>query len=149
MLRRAPRTGGALAWRILLAGALTPLGLVLLSIPTSLIGVEQPKPFAQVVLFSVELAAVAVVAVLTLAQQWARIRSGAIDPAGASRFVRVLGPLYLVALGILWLTANSEDSTPVGSVPYAVAAFVGAALCIAGALTATQRAPAQVTRQPV
>ncbi|MDZ4269425.1 MAG: hypothetical protein U1D00_27735, partial [Mycobacterium sp.] len=134
---------GALAWRIVAAGALTPLGLAVLSIPTSLFGGETPDTGAQAVLFTIELALVAVVAVGTLVRQWSRIRSGAAEAAGPVTFLRVFGPTYLGVFAILWAAALpayfaasqgvTADGTPIGSLGYAAACFLGAAGCLAGA----------------
>ncbi|MBX7430826.1 hypothetical protein JDV09_01675 [Mycobacterium sp. Y57] len=155
--RPVPRPA-ALAWRTVLAGALTPLGLVVLSIPTSLFGGDAPNTSAQAVLFTVELAAVAATGAVLLSRQWWRIRSGDTAPTAPGWFLRVFGPGYLGVLALLWVTALPDyfgavsgvtaDGTPIGCLPYAGAAFVGAALCLAGALTAERaapRTPARVT----
>ncbi|WP_231750719.1 hypothetical protein [Mycobacterium sp. NAZ190054] len=150
--------GGGLLWRTALAGTLTPVGLVVLSIPTSLFGGftgGSPNITAQAVLFTVELAAVAVLAATTLALQWLRIRAGTTEATAPSVFVRVLGPVYLAVLALLWASALpahldavdgfTSDGTPVGSLPYAGAAFAVAALCLAAALSAKRSARASVT----
>lgn len=157
MLVRPGSRGGALAWRTVAAGALTPLGLAVLSLPTSLLGGETPDTGAQAVLFAIELALVAVVAIVTLVRQWSRIRSGAAEAAVPGTFVRVFGPTYLGVFAVLWSTALpayfaasqgiTADGTPIGSLAYAVACFLGAAGCLAGAVTAVR--PAQPAEAPV
>ncbi|WP_396927275.1 hypothetical protein [Mycolicibacterium sp.] len=140
--RRAP-TGAGLAWRTALAGVLVPVGLALLSIPTSLFGGDRPNTTAQAVIFVVELAIVAVIAVPVLARQWARTR----HDFAPSWFVRVFGPLYLGVLGVLWISslgayfsANNgitAGGTPTGSLVYTVICFVVAVLAVASNAGAT------------
>lgn len=152
------RPDGSVVWRTALAGVLTPIGLVLLSIPTSSFGGfggATPNITAQAVLFTVELAVVAAVAVTTLAVQWRRIRSGAAEATEPSPFLRVFGPVYLAVLGLLWVSALpahlgatdgvTADGTPVGSLFYAGLVFLGAAASLAAALTAARTASAPVT----
>lgn len=155
LLVRPGSRGGALAWRTIAAGALTPLGLTVFSIPTSLFAGDDPNTGAQAVVFSIELALVAGIAVVTLVAQWKRIRSGNAVAQQPNRFVLIFGPLYLAVLAVLWATALPDyvtatdgittDGTPTGSLLYAGASFVAAAACVAGALTATRTAPVPVT----
>lgn len=155
LLVRPGSRGGALVGRTVVAGALVPVGLVVLSIPTSVFGGQDPNTTVQAVVFSVELALVAVVAVVTLGAQWKRIRAGATEALQPNRFVLVFGPLYLAVLGMLWATALPDyvnatdgitsDGTPTGSLLYAGATFAAAVACVAGALTAIRVAPVPVT----
>nr|WP_225933526.1 hypothetical protein [Mycolicibacterium pallens] len=140
--RRTP-TGAGLAWRTALAGVLVPVGLALLSIPTSLFGGDKPNTTAQVVIFVVELAIVAAIAVPVLARQWVRTR----HDFTPSWFVRIFGPLYLGVLGVVWISslgayfsANNgitADGTPTGSMVYTVVCFVVALLAVASNASAT------------
>jgi hypothetical protein len=135
----APVTGWSLAWRTVLAGALVPVGVAILSVPTSLFGGHTPNTRAQAIIFSVELAVVAVIALPMLVGQWYRYRK---DPASASpsRFVRVFGPLYLIVLAALWISASPDfftatpgttaDGTPTGNLAYASICFVVATLAV-------------------
>ncbi|WIM90017.1 hypothetical protein PT015_11665 [Candidatus Mycobacterium wuenschmannii] len=95
--------------RTVLAGALVPVGIAVLSIPTSLFGGPHPHTAVQAALFTVELAAVAVVALPALIGQSRNVTP---EPSG---LVRVFGPLYLVVLAALWITALP----PTGNLPYA------------------------------
>ncbi|MDY6995517.1 MAG: hypothetical protein SW019_02905 [Actinomycetota bacterium] len=149
LVGRAERPGPAsLAGRTLAAGVLTPVGLVVFSIPTSLFGGADPAVGVQAVLFSVELAAVALVGTVVLIQQWLRIRSGAGRAEEPGLFLYVCGPVYLIVLVGLWLAALPQhvaavdgitaDGTPVGSLPYALAALLAAAGSLAAALSAAR-----------
>lgn len=126
--------GWSLAWRTALAGALVPVGLAILSVPTSLFGGRNPNTTAQAVIFSAELAVVAVVALPLLVGQW---RRGAGTP---NRFVHGVGLLYLLVLAALWVSASRDyfaarhgitvDGTPTGNLAYAAVCFVVAVLAV-------------------
>ncbi len=88
-----------LAGRTVLAGALVPVGIAVLGIPTSVFGGRHPHTSAQAVIFSVELAAIAAFALPIL------IRIAAGTPPPPNGFVRIFGPLYLVVLAALWASA--------------------------------------------
>lgn len=131
----------SLTWRTLLVGVLVLVGLAVLSIPTSLFGGADPNTGAQAVVFALELAVYAMVAIPVLTRQWlAGRRAGDIAP---NLFVQVFGPLYLGTLLVLWLSALpayfgavggvTSDGTPTGALWYAVGCFVFAALAIGAA----------------
>jgi hypothetical protein len=132
-------TGWRLLWRTALAGALVPVGLAILSIPTSLFGGHEPNTTAQAILFSVELAVIAGIALPVLGGQWHR------GTASPNRFVRTFGWLYLAVLAALWVSASHDyftarrgttpDGTPTGNMAYAVVCFVIAALAVYGVST--------------
>jgi hypothetical protein len=118
VLRIVGNADSGLAWRTLLAGALVPIGVAVLSIPTSAFGGRHPNTIAQAVIFSAELATIAVIAVPILIRHW---HQGSASPNG---FVRTFGSLYLVVLAVLWITALP----PTGNLPYAAVCFVVATL---------------------
>ena len=134
-------TGISLAWRTVAAGALVPIGVALLSIPSSLFGGETPNTTAQAIVFSVELVIVAVIALPVLVSQWSKLLHASDDLSGRpNEFVRLFGAGYLVVLAALWASALPEyfaavrgvtaDGTPVGNLVYAAASFVFAALAV-------------------
>ena len=137
--RSTPITRWSLVWRTALAGALVPVGVAVLSIPTSLFGGHTPNTTAQAIIFSVELAVIAVIAMTVLVAQRHRDQH---DPASLSpnRFVQFFGPLYLIVLAALWATASHDyftathgttaEGTPTGSLTYASLCFVIATLAI-------------------
>lgn len=137
--------GWALGARTVLAGVLVPLGLVILSIPTPLFGGANPNTTAQAAVFTIELVIVAAIAVPVLVRQWLRTRGD----HEACDFVRVFGPVYLIVLAALWISALGEyfgatngitaDGTPTGSLVYALICFVVAALAVASNAGATKR----------
>jgi hypothetical protein len=133
-------SGVSLAWRTLAAGALVPIGVGLLSLPSSVFGGEKPNTRAQAVVYSVELVIVAVIAVSVPARQWSKLRVGGDTSRRPNEFVRVFGPIYLVVLAALWASALPEyfgavrgitsDATPIGNLAYAAASFVFASLAV-------------------
>ena len=120
-----------------------PLGVAILSIPSSIFGGDNPNTTAQAIIFSVELAIFAIVAVPILVQQWLKARSGG---AQSSDFVRIFGPVYLVVLAALWGSALPDyfgavdgvtnDGTPIGNLAYATGCFAVAAVGVFAAVTA-------------
>ena len=138
--RQTQLTAPGVLWRALIAGALVPIGVAVLSIPSSLFGGENPNTTAQAVVFSAELAIFAIVAAPILVRQWQKSRAGGIQP---SAFVRIFGPVYLGVLGGLWVVALpayfgavdgvTRDDTPIGDLPYAAACFAVATLCVMAA----------------
>jgi hypothetical protein len=149
--RRTQLTGPRLVWRTLVAGALVPLGVAILSIPSSAFGGDNPNSTAQAIIFSVELAIFAIVAAPILVQQWLKARGGGAAP---SDFVRIFGPVYLVVLAVLWGSALPEyfgavdgvtsDGTPIGNLAYAAVCFVVAAACVVATVTTKGAEPVLV-----
>ena len=145
LVGRAKPTGSGLAWRTVLAGALVPVGLAVLSIPTSLFGGGDPNTTAQAVIFTAELAIVALIAVPVLVRQWQQTR----DEREPSDFVRVFGPVYLGVLTALWVSAVGDyssatdgittDGTPTGSLGYTVFCLVVSVLAVLSNVGATKR----------
>lgn len=132
---------GSLWWRTVAAGALVPPGVALLSLPASLFGGPHPHITVQAIIYSAELAMVAVIAVPVLIHAWLRLRDGKAPGAQIpNAFVRLFGPLYLVVLAVLWLTALpayfgavngiTADDTPTGSLGYAAVSFAFAAILV-------------------
>jgi hypothetical protein len=126
--------GWGLVWRTALAGGLVPVGVAVLSIPTSLFGGRNPNTTMQAVIFSVELAVIAVIALPTLLRQWHN------ELPSPNWLVGVFGPLYLVVLAALWISAlpgyrsatngRTTDGTPTGNLAYASICFVIAAAAV-------------------
>jgi hypothetical protein len=151
---RTSLTRWSLIWRTALAGALVPVGLAVLSIPTSLFGGHHPNTTAQALIFSAELAVFAVIALPVLVRQW---RLGS---AEHNRFAHTFGSLYLVVLAALWVSASHDyfatrhgitpDGTPTGNLAYAVICFVVAALAVYSVSTkaGTSKSPAPALAPP-
>jgi hypothetical protein len=137
-------SGISLTWRTVAAGVLVPFGVGILSLPSSLFGGTDPNTRAQAIVLSIGLVVVAVTGAPILIQQWSRDRSaGAATPP--NEFVRVFGPIYLVVLAVLWVTALPEyfganygitaDGTPIGDLLYAASSFLVAALAVLSVVT--------------
>ncbi|MGW4527128.1 hypothetical protein [Amycolatopsis sp. NPDC004378] len=133
---------GRLVPRILLAGVLTPLAMVVAGLPASLF---QGNTTAQAWILGAELALV------WLAGGWVVATGRAATGEPASAFVRVYPALYLGVLAVIWVSALpayfaadhgiTRDGTPVGSGPYALACFAAAGLVLAAL---RRRAPVPV-----
>ena len=138
--------GLSFAWRTAVAGLLVPVGVALLSVPSSLCSGHVG---AQAVVFAVELAAFALAATPILVRQW----RGRTKAGESSAFLGVFGPVYLGVLAVLWISALpgyfgakhgiTSDATPTGSLPYAALCFALAALWVVMGRTAA-RLPVQV-----
>ncbi|MFC9975745.1 hypothetical protein ACFVH6_33135 [Spirillospora sp. NPDC127200] len=141
---RGALTGRRIGLRTLVAGAVTPLAMVIVSVPSGAFRGEDQLGVQRAVL-SVELALVWIVGLYLLADAW---RSSRTDPAPASPlFARTYPALYLGVHIVLWLVALpayfaatdgvTEQGTPIGSLWYAVLCAVAATALIAAALRAT------------
>lgn len=127
----------SLTWRTVVAGALVPLGVALLSIPSSLFN---GRIAAQAMMFSIEIAIFALIAIPTLISQWRQIRRHDHAP---DLFVAIFGPLYLGVLAALWIAAlpayfaathgMTAARTPIGNLPYATLCLALAACSVAAA----------------
>jgi len=150
----APR-GWSLAWRTAVSGALTPVGMVVASIPTAIFGRKDANVSAQAVVLTVEIVALWLVGATLLVRQWRRNRRAAtttVAGVGRGSFLRVFPVVYLIVLGILWLSALPGFAgathgvtglgTPTGSLPYTVVCFAMAGLCLAAGLRTAGRVSA-------
>ena len=134
----APLTRPALVGRTIAAGVLTPLGMLVAGIPSSVLGGDSPRTTAQAWVLGVELAMVWAAGLWFLAREW---RSPDAERPPLNRFVVVFPLLFLAAHAVFWLTAlpaylAAEDGmtsagTPTGSGLYVLACFAGAGLTLA------------------
>lgn len=145
-----------LVWRTAVSGALVPLGMAVLSLPATLFGGDHPNLTARAVIFGLEIAVFVVVGVPVMVQQWLAARRDEAGEGQPNTFIQIFGPLYLVVLLVLWLSALPDyfgavdgvtsDSTPRGNLLYAAFCFAGATLSLAAALTATRERASNATR---
>jgi hypothetical protein len=129
---------------ILVAGVLTPLTMTIAGIPSSLF---KGNSTAQAWVLGVELALLWLVGIWTVVSG---LRSSDRAPQ-VSTFARYYPAVYLAGMAVIWLSALpayvgadngvTSDGTPIGSGPYALACFAGAALL----LIALHRRTAPVT----
>jgi hypothetical protein len=152
--------GLSLAWRTVVAGLLVPVGVAILSVPSSLFS---GHAHAQAVVFAVELAVFALTAAPTLVRQWLflrhMVRHGHAKPAAPNVFLGVFGAVYLGVLAALWISALpgyfgaehgiTSDATPTGSLPYAAMCFVLAAVWVVMGRTAGRQPSAKEANGPV
>ncbi len=125
--------------RALVAGALTPLAMVVASIPSSLFGGNIPGlPLnipAQAWVLGVELA------LIWLVGGWLVLRDARGSDEPRSRFVLIYPAAFLVVHGLLWMSALPQflaakdgvtaAGTPVGSGWYVLACFAAASVLVA------------------
>jgi len=129
-----------LAVRAILAGALTPLAMVVASIPSSLFGGDIPgleqNVVAQAWVLGIELA------VIWLVGGWLIVRAARAEHGQPlSRFAALYPAAFLIVHGVLWLSAmpqflTAKDGvtaagTPIGSGWYVLACFAAASAVVA------------------
>ncbi len=94
--------GSHLAWRTVVAGALVPMGIAVLALPTSLFGGRHPHTSVQAVIFAIELVAIAAFALPILIHRRVALQ--------ANGFVQWFGSAYLVVLALLWITSHGAPN---------------------------------------
>ena len=140
----------ALVLRTFGVAALIPVGLIIANAPILLAGAHHPDGPLRWGVYVVFLALFTVVALPVLLRQW---RTAAPLPDIPNPFVRAFGPMFLVVIGALWLTALpanlnasngiTADGTPTGNAAYAAACFL-----LAAAMTMSVSIRARTTAEP-
>ncbi len=148
---RSALGGAQVGWRSAVAGAVTPLAMIVVSAPSGAFRGEDQLGIQRAVL-GAELTVVWVAGLLLLADALRAPRGGAVPPVASPLFVRIYPALYLGVLAVLWLVAMpaylasdggvTEQGTPVGSLWYVVLCAVAAAGLIGAALRAVAARPA-------
>lgn len=147
-------TGPRIGWRAVVAGAATPLAMIIVSAPSGAFRGEEQLGIQRAVL-GAELAVVWIVGLWLLADAWRATRADP-SPVASPQFARVYPALYLGVHVVLWLVALpayfaatdgvTEQGTPIGSLWYVVPCTAAAAVFVAAAFRA---AGARRTAQPV
>jgi hypothetical protein len=156
---RGTLRGRQVAWRTAVAGAVTPLTMMVVSVPSGLINGGEPNPATQRWILGTELALVWIIGLYLLYDAWRATRSQDDDATttASPMFVRVYPAAYLIVHVALWLVALpaflgatngiTQDGTPIGSGWYVVACVVVSAGFIAAAVRTTKpRSPTEVVR---
>lgn len=127
-----PRSRRALTGRTVAAGALTPLGMLVAGIPSSLFGGDSPNITAQAWVLGVELGLVWVAGCWLLAREARSTATSEREPL--NRFVAVFPAAFLLVHAIFWLAALpdyfgaqegvTDAGTPIGSGSYVLICFV-------------------------
>ncbi|MEU8802728.1 hypothetical protein [Spirillospora sp. NPDC048819] len=148
---RGTLTGPHVAWRTVVAGAVTPLAMIIVSAPSGAFRGEDRLGIQRAIL-GAELAVVWIAGLYLLVDAWRAVRADAVTPAASPRFARTYPAAYLGVHVVLWLIALpaylasaggvTEQGTPVGSLWYAVLCAVAATVFILVALRATRSRPA-------
>jgi hypothetical protein len=126
--------GGRFVPRVLLAGVLTPLAMVIAGLPASLL---RGDITAQAWVLGVELALV------WSAGGWVIAANPKPVDEPVSAFARSYPAVYLAVMAVFWLSAL-PGGVPIGSGLYALACFLGAGLVLAALYRVRSRAPATV-----
>lgn len=124
-------SGPSLTARTVVAGVLTPLGMVLFGVPSAIFGGDTPNITAQAWVLGIQLGLV------WLLGAWFLLRDARMpttEPLG--RFVTVFPAAFLLVHAVFWLSALPDfvdakngltsEGTPVGSGWYVIACFVAA-----------------------
>lgn len=134
-------SGTQIVVRTVVIGVLASIGTAILPLPaTAAAGISGSTTVGGVV-YALELAVIAIVAIPVLYRQW---RSDNPEIAtGSNRIILGYAGLYLVVMAVLWATALpaylgatdgvTAEGDPVGSLWYTVACFAIAGLCLAAA----------------
>jgi hypothetical protein len=119
-------------WRAVVAGALTPLSMMIAGLPASLFGTNVT---AQAWVLGAELA------LIWVAGAWFVASARGLPDEPLPVFVRFYPACYLAAMAVFWLAALPQylaaengvtaDGTPIGSGLYVLACFAGASLVLA------------------
>lgn len=133
-----PRRGWSLVLRTVLAGVLTPLTMMIAYIPPSLLGGQNPDITGQAWILGIELALIWLAGCWVVISHLRTADRGPGEPLSA--FARFYPAIYLGGMAVFWIAAlpgylgaqdgMTSDGTPIGSGPYALACFVGAALLL-------------------
>ena len=147
---RRTLSGGRLTWRTVLAGAVTPLAMIIMSAPSGAFRGEDRLGIQRAVL-SAELAVVWIAGLYLLVDAWRAART-APSPVAVPPFARIYPALYLGVHVVLWLVALpaylastdgvTEQGTPIGSLWYS-------ALCAVAALGLILAVPRVRASRPV
>ncbi|GAB2762286.1 hypothetical protein GCM10027020_13130 [Nocardioides salsibiostraticola] len=139
-------TGLSLTGRTVAAGVLTPLGMLVAGIPSSIFGGDTPNVTAQSWVLGIELGLVWIAGLAILAREWKA--TPAAVPIRLNGFVATFSVAYLAAHAVFWLSALpayldatdgvTESGTPIGSGWYVVLCFLGAFATLAVLLKRTR-----------
>lgn len=140
---RGALTGRQISWRTLVAGAVTPLAMIVVSAPS---GAFEGRLGVQRAILTAELAAVWIAGLFLLSDAWRAGRAGKAVPVVSPQFARIYPALYLGVHVVFWLIALpayfastdgvTEQGTPIGSLWYAALCSVAATGIIVAALRA-------------
>lgn len=140
---RGALTGPRIGRRTLVAGAVTPLAMIVVSAPS---GAFEGHLGVQRAILGAELAAVWIAGLVLLADAWRAGRSGKAAAVVSPLFARTYPALYLGVHVVFWLVALpayfastdgvTEQGTPIGSLWYAALCSVAAT----GMIVAAHRA---------
>ncbi|MEO6470335.1 MAG: hypothetical protein ABIR57_00805 [Aeromicrobium sp.] len=143
-----PRRGWSLAWRIMLAGVLSPPAMSLAGIPSGVFGGKTPNVTAQAWVLGIELGLIWLAGAWVLVTHLRRRDSEEVEPM--TPFARIYPAAYVAVMAVLWLASLpafldakdgiTSDGTPIGSGLYTIVCFVGIAGVLAVLYTGRRRA---------
>jgi hypothetical protein len=153
---RGALPGWSVSWRTVVAGAVTPLAMIIVSAPSGAFRGDDRIGIQRGIL-SAELAAVWIAGLYLLVDAYRAARAGDAAPVPSPVFARVYPAVYLAVLVVLWLVALpayfaatggvTEQGTPVGSLWYsALCAVAAAGLILAVPRVKASRPAAEAVR---
>jgi len=153
---RSARPGRSVGWRTVVAGAVTPLAMIIVSAPSGAFRGDDQVGIQRGIL-SAELAVVWIAGLYLLVDAYRAARAGDAAPVPSPAFVRVYPAVYLAVLVVLWLVALpayfaatggvTDQGTPVGSLWYsALCAVAAAGLILAVPRVKASRPAAEAVR---
>lgn len=148
--------GLAVVWRTVVIGLTASLGVFILPIPATILGIGSDT--RRGVIYGAELVILSVVAIYVIYRQWARLRAegaettgGAPAPVHRNDAIRYFAIFYLAVMAVLWATALPDyfgatggvtaNGDPIGNLWYTLACFAVGILVIAATYTAPQADP--------
>ncbi|QKG21587.1 hypothetical protein [Actinomadura verrucosospora] len=148
---RGALPGWSVGWRTVVAGAVTPLAMIIVSAPSGAFRGDDQIGIQRGIL-SAELAVVWIAGLYLLADAYRAVRAGDVRQAASPVFARIYPAVYLAVLVVLWLVALpayfastggvTEQGTPIGSLWYAALCTVAAAAFIVAVLRVNVPEPA-------
>ena len=143
-----------IVWRTIVVGVLASIGTAILPLPATLATKLSGSTNVGGVVYALELAVIAAIAIWALTSQWRNLREHPCAVHFASPMILAYGALYLAVMAVLWIvnlpahfgavdgyTANGD---PIGSLWYTLLCFAIAALCIAAVATTRPTSSATV-----
>ena len=143
-----PRRGWSLAWRIVVAGVLTPPAMAVAGIPAGFFGGDDPNVTAQAWILGIELGLVWLAGTWVFVTHLRRRGSEEVEPM--TPFARIYPAAFVGVMTVLWLSALPDffratdgvtsGGTPIGSGLYTLACFLAIDAMLAVLYTGRRRA---------
>ncbi|MFC4372836.1 hypothetical protein ACFO5K_01880 [Nocardia halotolerans] len=149
-------SGVELTWRTVVIGLLASVGTFVLPLPATVIGMSDTT--VRGVVYALELAVLAVVALIVMIGQWSRLRQGTVAaPEYVDRFVQRFALIYLLVFAVLWIASlpdffgavdgETANGDPIGNLWYTGACFLIAGAAVLATYTSGRAQPVAAAPQ--